>query len=167
MPVLFIPIAIPGAGKSAMAEVSGADAIVSTDQLRLELTGDMNSQDANAEVFRRYYQNIDLFLRGSKDVWADATNLEAFSRLKLRSIADRITDEANDLQDLTRGHILWPVRTHAIIFRNLDQAIARNYARDRVVPKDVMERMIEKYERALMDIVHEDYDFVTEVSATR
>ena len=140
MPVLHIPVAIPGAGKSHLVNVMGA--------IRLWLTKDESNQDRNGDVFKHFHENIGLWLRAGHNVYADATNLTG--RSDLRKIA-----EAENAQ------------THLILFKNIRQALSRNAQRERVVPEEVMLHMLEKYERALMDINHESYDFVTEVSATR
>lgn len=170
MPTLFIPVAIPGAGKSHLAQAVGANAIISTDEIRGRLcNGDLTDQSKNDQVFAQFHFEVHTWLMGGKSVYADATNLHGFARDHLRHIADQINAIAYDLQDLSKtgGEPVYPVQTHLILFRNLDQAIARNKARSRVVPDDVMLRMIDQYERAVLDIANEDYDYVTEVSATR
>jgi predicted kinase len=150
MTILHMPVGIPGCGKSGFAH-TGTAMVISTDMLREQLTGDAKVQTSNDEVFKRFYELVDFHLDQGYDVYADATNLEAYSRLRLREIADQYKS----------------VKTHLILFRNVEQAIVRNSARDRVVPADAMVRMIEKYERALMEIPEEPYDYVTEVSAVR
>ena len=162
MATLFIPVGIPGCGKSHLAHGLHPYAIVSTDAIRAQL-GDVNDQSRNDQVFAQFHCNIHNFLAMGKSVFADATNLDARARGNLRDIADQITTKAMSGQ-LTDW---WPVTTHLILFRNVDQAIKRNRTRDRTVPEDVMYRMLEKYERALAEIWSEPYDYVTEVSATR
>jgi predicted kinase len=147
MAILHIPVGIPGCGKSYMAAVLGAK-VISTDQIREWITKDVNDQSRNGDVFKHFHEQIDYALRRGHNVYADATNLTG--RSDLRKIA-----EAENAQ------------THLILFKNIRQALSRNAQRERVVPEEVMLHMLEKYERALMDINHESYDFVTEVSATR
>jgi predicted kinase len=149
MATLLIPVGIPGCGKSHWAEAIGT-AVVSTDMIREYLTGDVNDQSQNDRVFENFYAAIEKgLLLGN--VYADATNLGGMARAELRLIAQR-TDAT----------------THLILFRNLEQAIRRNAERERVVPSDVMMRMIEKYERAVTAIQrHERYDYITEVSSVR
>jgi predicted kinase len=76
--------------------------------------------------------------------------LDAFARLSLVNIARDAGADA-----------------HLVFFRNLAQAANRNERRDRVVPKDVMGRMVAKYERAIQDIEDESvaqfYQSVTEI----
>jgi predicted kinase len=152
-PTLFIPIAIPGAGKSTLASGLGVR-VVSTDAIRQILTGDENNQDRNDEVFKRFHAELYRWLSNGHSVFAEATNLTPGARKDLRETADLVRK-------------LRPVRTHVILFKNVAQALARNTARERVVPEDVMLRMLEKYEQTLSALWSEDYDYVTEVSATR
>lgn len=146
--MLFIPVGIPGCGKSTMAD-SLSLYIVSSDIIRASLS-DVNDQSRNGEVFNIFHETLDAHLKADMHVMADATNLDRGSRAELRRIAERNN-----------------VRTHLILFRNVEQAIQRNSERERVVPADVMLRMIDKYERAIQDIDQEHYDFVTEVTAVR
>jgi predicted kinase len=146
MSVLHIPVGIPGCGKSTFATTHGVP-IVSTDAIR-EQMGDVNDQSRNDEVFDRYHRALEQHLLAGQSVFADATNLDNFARAKLRDIAAK------------HG-----AQTNLIVFKNLGQAIHRNQARDRKVPSDVMLRMLDKHERAMMDLKHEGYDHVTEVSS--
>ena len=149
MRTLFIPVGIPGCGKSTWADALD-HLVFSTDEIRAKM-GDVSDQSNNDAVFAEFHQALLINLLDSgRSVVADATNLRDFARAKLR----RIAVSAN-------------AATHLILFRNVEQAIARNSARDRVVPPDVMVRMIEQYERAIIDIASEPYNYITEVSAVR
>lgn len=153
MIVLHIPVGIPGCGKSSIVQAINCPYVVSTDAIRARIANDVNDQSKNGDVFAEFYEKIALNLTHCspfESVFADATNLESDSRKQLRMIAE------------SAG-----AKTHLILFRNLSQAILRNEQRERTVPADVMLRMIEKYERAVIDIEHEHYDHITEVSATR
>lgn len=153
MIVLHIPVGIPGCGKSSFVNAINCPYVVSTDAIRERIAGDANDQSRNGDVFTEYYDSIQANLmacRPYESVFADATNLEASSRAMLRTIAG-----------VARA------RTHLILFRNPAQAITRNAQRERVVPDDVMLKMIEKYERAVVEIASESYDYVTEVSAVK
>lgn len=163
MPTLFIPVGIPGCGKSSLATYIGSCDVVSSDAIRARM-GDVNDQSRNGAVFARYHQDIEAWLGVGRNVYADATNLDARSRQSLRDIVYHINENAYG-PPYTK--LQMPVRMHLILFRNLSQAITRNTQRERVVPADAMIRMIEKYERAVAAIEHEVYDYVTEVSAVR
>jgi protein phosphatase len=153
---LFILVGIPGCGKSTWAANFFRNGIiVSSDAIREELTGDATDQTRNTEVFNAFHQRISENLRtghwpAGADVIADSTALDAFARLSLVNIARDAGADA-----------------HLVFFRNLAQAANRNERRDRVVPKDVMGRMVAKYERAIQDIEDESvaqfYQSVTEI----
>lgn len=151
---LYIPVGIPGCGKSTFATSFGLGdypaVVVSSDAIR-ESLGDVNDQSKNGAVFAAFHELIDFYLfRNGVDVFADATNLDFRARQTLRGLADH-------------AH----ATTHLILFANLDEAILRNRKRDRVVPDDVMTRMIGKYERAKFEIWQEQYDSITEVRSVR
>lgn len=155
MPKLFIPVGIPGCGKTSwglsMFPLTNT-AKISSDDIREILTGDENDQSRNKEVFNTFYSEIDHYLEQTYNVYADATNLESRSRERLVNIAKESTRD---------------VETHLIWFQNLDEALLRNRKRDRVVPEDVMLRMLEKYEKTILEIPQEEYDNVTVIKSVR
>jgi predicted kinase len=146
---LFIPIGIPGCGKSTWIEVflGGRAKVVSTDDIRERRFGDVNDMSNNKLVFEIFHDHIEIALERGIDVVADATNLHRSSRERVKECARE--------QD----------KIHYILFRNSLQAIRQNKARsDRQVPDDVMMyRMLPAYERTLMDIRDEAYDTLTEI----
>lgn len=154
MSVLHIPVGLPGCGKSTMFDRLGIDNCVSTDAARIALGKAPGSVDS--EIFDTYHDMIRSLLGSGRSVYADATNLRQFARENLLGIA----------QDTG-------VRTHLILFRNVGEAIVRNSARtgtapgEGPVPNKAMLRMIEQYERALLDISGEVYTYVTEVSSVK
>jgi predicted kinase len=154
-PILYIPVGIPGCGKSTMFNRLNIDNRVSTDAARIALGREPGSVDQ--EVFDTYHAMIrSLLSSGRRSVYADATNLRNFAREELLGIAQDAGAE-----------------THLILFRNLGEAILRNSKRtgtepgEGAVPHEAMLRMIEQYERALLDIPGEVYTYVTEVSSVR
>jgi predicted kinase len=155
-PILYIPVAIPGAGKSTFFERLSHEGVVrvSTDQVR-EFLG-YPSGSTNQTIFDRYHEYIRYHLTHGESVYADATNLRDFAREELLGIAMDVG-----------------VKTHLILFRNVSEAVLRNGRRtgstpgDGPVPPDAMLRMIEQYEKALLDIPGEVYTYVTEVSSVR
>lgn len=151
MSKLFILVGIPGTGKSTWANTFLSHAeVVSSDAIREELTGDATDQSVNKQVFNLFHQRIGEQLAQQNDVIADSTALDARSRAELVSIA--ATFDAD---------------VYLVVFSNLAQAARRNATRDRVVPDDVMIRMIDKYERFLRDLPEESdsYAGVTTVKA--
>jgi predicted kinase len=141
---LYIPVGIPGCGKSHWATNSDYF-VVSTDAIRATL-GDVNDQSKNDEVFEKFHRRLHMVLVSDQSVVADATNLRDFARERLRDIA-----LANNAE------------THLIVFQNPLQALMRNRQRERTVPEDVMYRMVDQFERALVDISQEIYTTVTKI----
>lgn len=156
MPTLVILAGIPGCGKSTWAKalLERKYVIVSTDDIRRRDHGSLkaaHAADANAAVFAEFHRQVEDALVHNLDVVADATSLTAESRGQLRDIADR----AN-------------AKTHLVLFKNVQQALGRNDARDidARVPSDVMEHMLLKYRDTLADIAREHYDQITKIEST-
>lgn len=89
MSTLYIMVGIPGSGKSYIAKQIAKNiscAIVSRDTIRFEL---LNEEDEyftkEKEVFKEYINEIQYYLDIGKSVIADATHLNAPSRIKLLS----------------------------------------------------------------------------------
>lgn len=75
---LIITIGISGSGKSTYVKQHFHNStIVSTDAIRLKLTGDINNQTDNKQVFKLAFEALKLGLLKS-DVVFDATNVELF-----------------------------------------------------------------------------------------
>ena len=75
---------IPGSGKSTYAkELSQTEnaIILSSDQLRLELFGDVNHQENNGELFQELYRRAKQFLNQGNNVIIDATNISQKRRI--------------------------------------------------------------------------------------
>jgi predicted kinase len=140
---LFIPVGIPGCGKSTWGQMMfGPKNCYSTDAIRAEpeFGGDVNSQENNDAVFTEFHRRIlrDLETFHLEDVYADATNLTARARKTLYSLADIANAEV-----------------HVVVFTNNIQAVNRNQKRERQVPVEVMHRMIDNYERFELDFPYE------------
>jgi predicted kinase len=118
-------------------------AVVSSDLIRKELTGDIQDQSQNTEVFRLFYSTIKNHLREGRSVIADSTALDYRSRREFRAIARMMDAEI-----------------HAVVWRDADEAMARNLKRERVVPDDVMLRMKNKLSETLAVIEREFYTSV-------
>jgi len=153
MTVLFIPVGIPGCGKSTWIKgFPDSIACVSTDNVRKSMNRSAASVDK--DIFETYYKWLEVALDSYTGVYADATNLRDFARADLRKMAQR------------HG-----AATHLVLFRNVEQAISRNSLRHgtvpgyTAVPPEAMFKLIEQYERAIFDIENEHYDFITEVSS--
>jgi predicted kinase len=150
-PHLTILAGIPGSGKSTWAKSVLPDAhYVSSDDIR-EQMGDVYDQTRNAEVFRIFHADISVALAQGKRVVADSTALDAKARSRLTALA------------FVNG-----AKTHLVLFTNVAQAVIRNRERERVVPQEAMERMLDKLEKTLLVLSQEKpfYDAVTLISNT-
>jgi predicted kinase len=156
MSILHIPIAIPGAGKTTWTRRFLNAEWISSDDIRENMwPGEPYDYTRNDQVFETYYGDIDIALGQGRNAVADATNLEAFSRKKLYAIAQELHADV-----------------HIILFTNVEQALARNAARagnqqgDYCVPEDAMlNKMIPRYERALVEIDSEPYTYLTRIES--
>ena len=126
----YMTIGIPGCGKSTYFEDNFDNEVVyiSSDKLREELLGDVNDQSKNSLIFNEMYKRTIAALNNGKDVYYDATNLRRKKRVNL----------LKQLPECNKFAIIF-----AIPF---EVCCARNNARDRVVPQDVMERMYRSFE---------------------
>jgi predicted kinase len=78
---LFLTVGPPGAGKSSWIEKNySMYPVISSDQIRIELTGDIANQDMNNEVFKIAHERLYKYLEQGKKVVFDATNLKASDR---------------------------------------------------------------------------------------
>lgn len=156
MSKLFLPIGIPGCGKSTFASrvlMHNNLRVVETDAIREDLVKagrlqSVNDMSRNKEVFAKFHAYIEDHLLDGFDVFADATNLTSSARHKLRQIAD------------LRG-----AEIHLFIFTNLLAAVNRNRKRDRVVEPEPMVRLLGQYEKALQEIPQEIYASVTYIES--
>lgn len=125
---LYVMVGIPGSGKSTVAAQLGLP-VVSTDAIRLELTGDAEDQSANDAVYAVAHARTERHLAYGESVVFDATNLTGSSRRPLRKMAHS-----------------WNARLVACLIE-VDEATARerNRSRERVVPEFAMDRMIGQF----------------------
>ena len=132
-PIFYMNVGMPGSGKSHWAEThkDELNAVVhSSDSIREEL-GDVNDQSKNEEVFKILHQRIKDDLRAGKNVVYDATNLNRKRRIAFLE---------NELKDI-------PCEKICILFATpYEICLSNNFARDRQVPEEVMERMYKNFE---------------------
>ena len=81
-PTLWIMCGLSGSGKSTIATQIANDnpntIIVSSDEIREELTGNCEDQKHNEEVFKIFHDRIRKNLENKKNVIADATKVPVF-----------------------------------------------------------------------------------------
>lgn len=132
-PKVFIMVGLPGSGKSTYAShiitENGKPKIHSSDELRKELYGDADCQDKNSELFEELHRRIKADLRDGNDVVYDATNINKKRRIAFLRELDNISCH----------------RICIAVMTPLEKCIEYNQARERVVPDEVIHRMIKNW----------------------
>lgn len=134
---LYIPVGIPGSGKSTLGKYwFKSSEIVSPDTFREMLTDSVMDQSANATVFELAHKVTEYRLRRGRDVYFDATNLDPGK---------------------------WPdPQGHELVCIFMSTTVAecckRNAARDRVVPAYAMDKMANAW-RGLLDSKQDAADY--------
>ena len=128
--ILIVAAGVPGSGKStALSEVAYTHSfdIVCPDDIRFELFGDAADQREGWRVFQIAYDRMRDVLadQSSHGVIFDATNCRRKARRAVLSEAAGYFDYA----------------ICAVASTPLDECLARNSGRERVVPEDVIEQM--------------------------
>lgn len=134
-------VGVAGSGKSLLSKraFGGKAIIVSSDECRKEICGNEADQTVNAQAFELFYKKIEEGILKGKQVIADATNLERFSREKIYEIAKKNN-----------------VPIYALVFNIPIETIKeQNKNRKRVVPEYVIDKMFEKMKRAYNQISEE------------
>ena len=150
MKTFILLSALPGSGKSTWSEEYRLTHknvyIVSSDALRLEISGAIQNNEHEDEVWSRFRGDILKYRDKSEDVTviADATNLTNWHRKTY----------AEHAQGFDKKILV-------IFKKNLEETFEGNKARgnDRIVPDYAMERMLNKWEE-VSDDVRELYDEV-------
>lgn len=127
-PIFIMMIGLPGSGKSYKAKKLATEHnanIHSSDSIRLELLGDINSQDANGVVFTTLHNRVKEDLRNGKNCIFDACNI-SYKRRKAF------------LQELKNI----PCEKKCVVMATpYEQCLKNDAARDRHVPEYVIEKM--------------------------
>lgn len=149
MPRLYVPIGLPGSGKSTWSRRMLSGTFISTDEIRVELSPSgeyVHNKQINEDVFVIFNARIGVCLGRGDQVIADATNLPRKRRHEVLDVGQRRDAEI-----------------HGIVFTNVAQAVARNAQREglRRVPDGAMLGFVELYERTLQDIKSEPFTTLT------
>ena len=122
---LFMLVGLPASGKTTcgkrLAEVEDA-LIVSSDEIRKELLGDVNDQTKNEQVFKEVENRIINGLK-ERNVIYDATNINYKRRMAFLQKIKNVEKIA------------------FLIATPYEECIERNNKRERKVPEDVIKRM--------------------------
>lgn len=131
----IVMVGISGSGKTTAAyEVAKTNnaIVISSDDIRETLLGDVNDQTQNARVFAKMYSEARIWLENGRNVVYDATNLNAKKRKAL------IRKLREDIGEVYCKAI--------IVCTTPDECHKRNAERDRVVPKEVIDRQLASFQ---------------------
>jgi predicted kinase len=125
---LFITVGLPGSGKSTYLARLGVNAIAS-DEIRRLIADDSRDQTMNARIFSAVRYLIRQRIAAARPVtYVDATHLTPWERKPYVILAQRY--------GCTLDALFFDVP--------VEICIARNQARDRVVPEDAIRKMAQQ-----------------------
>lgn len=126
-PEFLMLVGLPGSGKSTYIKkyFNQNLKVHSSDDIREELSGDVNNQNINSEVFQILHSRVKEDLKNGNSCVYDATNI---SWKKRKAFLESL-----------KGINCWKV-CH-VIATPFEVCLKQNRNRDRVVPEDVIERM--------------------------
>lgn len=137
-PTLILLVGPPGSGKTTYAEKYLAEhsntVYLSSDKIRKELWGDEGTQGDNNEVFYRMQTRAINSLNFGSDVIYDATNMTRKDRASIITVCPKFAR----------------IETH-IIWAPIEACIERDAARKRTVGKDVIDRMLKRFQAPYYD----------------
>ncbi len=137
-PKLIMLCGLPSSGKSTYATKLNIkienSIILSSDALRKELYGDENNQEHNVELFDTLNKRTVEALNNGITVIYDATNITRKSRAGILSICPKFV--------VTECHIVWNTIEACIMF---------DEQRERTVGKDVINRMVKRFQAPYYD----------------
>jgi len=127
---LTLLIGVPGSGKTTYRNTLTNSKVISMDEERIRLCGDVNDMSKNQEVFNNCFKELNKSLRVGENVIWDATN-------RTRKIRKTLIDAA-------RSHGAWV----SIIYWDLtiETLLKRNAEREKVVPDDIVWRFYKDLE---------------------
>lgn len=127
MSKLICLVGLPASGKSTLAKElreKEKAVIISSDNIREELFGDVNNQENNQKVFKEMKERVNKHLLEGTNVIYDATNINRKRRIHL--INNEIKADGYEVYYLATPYY---------------QCVHRNNKRERKVPVDVIENM--------------------------
>lgn len=119
---------LPASGKSCKAQKLAKEynaEILNSDDLRIEMFGDINHQDNNHELFNELHRRIKECLRSGKSAIYDATNINYKRRMAF-------------LQELTN---IQCEKICVLMATPYEECLRRNSERERKVPEEVIKNM--------------------------
>ena len=137
VPIFTMLVGIPGSGKTAEAEKivrANGSVHLSSDAIRKELYGDASIQGDPSKVFSLMHKRTLEALDNGYNVVYDATNLSR-------------KDRASILSKLSAGI----KKECAIVWAPIEACIGRDNGRDRHVGKEVIDRMVKRFQAPWYD----------------
>ena len=131
-PEFIMLVGLPGSGKSYLAKEYADKGFVihSSDEIRREISGDVNRQDINAEVFKVLHNRVKDDLKCGRSCVYDATNI-SYKRRKAF------------LQELSSIEC---TKICILIATPYEVCLDQNRLRERNVPDNVIERMYKNFD---------------------
>lgn len=137
-PTLILCVGIPGSGKTTYVKQcikKNSNAIhLSSDQIRAELWGNEAIQGDNSEVFSLMQSRAIEALNNGQTVYYDATNITRRDRACIISQCPKFVK--------IDAHIVWS---------SIETCIERDAARERTVGKEVIDRMLKRFQAPYYD----------------
>ncbi len=127
---VVVLVGIPGSGKSTWAAKQGVP-VLSSDEMRRILTGDVTNQQINRLVFRMMRRCLEAMLEARVE----------------RVVVDSTALTRRERRTWIRWAELHGCQVEAVFFDTpAELCRARNIKRDRVVPKEAMARLLSRME---------------------
>ena len=115
-------VGAPGSGKTSYRNTLTNSRVISMDDIRKELCGDVNNQFRNQEVFNKHLKDLGNTLKAGESVVLDNTHLNRKSRRWALELARSHGAQVN--------MVYWDI--------TIDNLLKRNSEREKVVPDDVV-----------------------------
>jgi predicted kinase len=137
-PVLFMTIGIPGSGKSSIMKTFPKEYVISSDDVRTEVNGDINDQSNSDFIWRLIAKRLINLLKTHGIAILDGTNVGA--------------DLREDFLEEIREGVDTPIKTVAIVFHVDPEVAKKRIAKDieagkdrSDVPEDIVDDMYAQF----------------------
>ena len=122
---------LPGSGKSTYAKtkVSSGYSVYSSDDLRIEMFGDVNCQGNNEKLFTELHRRIKQALKNGKNIIYDATNINKKQRMHFIRQLKNI--------ECYKECMIFPLP--------IGYCIDNNLSREKAVPISVIDKMVKTF----------------------